>query len=96
MEMTIQREISHILQFELKNPNLGFCTVTDVQCTSDLSQAKVYVTFLGKQGRNDAGMRVLNQSKKIKIRKMPELIFIQDTSLEQGNKIENILKEIEK
>lgn len=105
MEMTIQREISHILQFELKNQNLGFCTVTDVQCTSDLSQAKVYVTFLGKQGRNDAGMRVLNQSKgfirsgvakKIKIRKMPELIFIQDTSLEQGNKIENILKEIEK
>lgn len=105
MEMTIQREISHILQFELKNPNLGFCAVTDVQCTSDLSQAKVYVTFLGKQGRNDAGMRVLNQSKgfirsgvakKIKIRKMPELIFIQDTSLEQGNKIENILKEIEK
>ena len=84
MEMTIQREISHILQFELKNPNLGFCTVMDVQCT---------------------GMRVLNQSKgfirsgvakKIKIRKMPELIFIQDTSLEQGNKIENILKEIEK
>ncbi len=105
MEMTIQREISHILQFELKNPNLGFCTVMDVQCTNDLSQAKVYVTFLGKQGRNDAGMRVLNQSKgfirsgvakKIKIRKMPELIFIQDTSLEQGNKIENILKEIEK
>lgn len=105
MEMTIQREISHILQFELKNPKLGFCTVTDVQCTNDLSQAKVYVTFLGQQGRNEAGMRVLNQSKgfirsgvakKIKIRKMPELIFIQDTSLEQGNKIENILKEIEK
>ena len=104
MEMTIQREISRILQFELKNPNLGFCTITDVRCTNDLSQAKVYVTFLGKQGRNDAGMRVLNQSKgfirsqvakKIKIRKMPELIFVQDTSLEQGNKIVNILKEIE-
>ena len=40
MEMTIQREISHILQFELKNPKLGFCTVTDVQCTNDLSQEK--------------------------------------------------------
>lgn len=46
MEMTIQREISHILQFELKNPNLGFCTVTDVQCTSDLSQAKVYLSLI--------------------------------------------------
>lgn len=105
MDMTIQREISHILQFELKNPKLGFVTVTDVQCTNDLSQAKVYVTFLGKQGRNEAGMKVLNQSKgfirssvakKIKIRKMPELIFIQDKSLEQGNKIESILKEIDK
>lgn len=105
MDMTIQREISHILQFELKNPKLGFVTVTDVQCTNDLSQAKVYVTFLGKQGRNDAGMKVLNQSKgfirssvakKIKIRKMPELIFIQDTSLEQGNRIEKILHNIDK
>lgn len=105
MDMTIQREISHILQFDLKNPKLGFVTVTDVQCTNDLSQAKVYVTFLGKQGRNDAGMKVLNQSKgfirssvakKIKIRKMPELIFIQDTSLEQGNRIEKILHDIEK
>ncbi len=104
MDMTIQREISHILQFELKNPKLGFVTVTDVQCTNDLSQAKVYVTFLGKQGRNDAGMKVLNQSKgfirssvakKIKIRKMPELIFIQDTSLEQGNRIEKILHDID-
>ncbi len=105
MDMTIQREISHILQFELKNPKLGFVTVTDVQCTNDLSQAKVYVTFLGKQGRNDAGMKVLNQSKgfirssvakKIKIRKMPELIFIQDTSLEQGNRIEKILHNMDK
>jgi ribosome-binding factor A len=105
MDMTIQREISHILQFDLKNPKLGFVTVTDVQCTNDLSQAKVYVTFLGKQDRNDAGMKILNQSKgfirssvakKIKIRKMPELIFIQDTSLEQGNRIEKILHDIEK
>lgn len=105
MDMTIQREISHILQFELKNPKLGFVTVTDVQCTNDLSQAKVYVTFLGKQGRNDAGMKVLYQSKgfirssvakKIKIRKMPELIFIQDTSLEQGNRIEKILHNMDK
>ncbi len=84
MDTTIQRDILHILQFELKNPNLGFCTVTDEQCTNDLSQAKVYVTFLGKQGRNDAGMRVLNQSKgfirsqvakKIKIRKMRRLFL---------------------
>ena len=49
LDMILQREISNILQFDLKNPKLGFVTVTDVQCTRDLSQAKVYVTFLGKQ-----------------------------------------------
>lgn len=105
MDHILMREISNILQFELKNPKLGFVTVTDVQCTKDLSLAKVYVSFLGKQDRNEAGLRVLNQSKgfirsnlakKIKIRKMPDLIFVQDTSLEQGNKIEKILHDIQK
>ena len=103
--MILQREISSILQFELKNPRLGFVTITDVQCTNDLSQAKVYVTFLGKQERNEAGMKILQQSKgfirstlakRITIRKVPDLIFVQDTSLQEGNKIENILKELER
>ena len=102
--MILQREISSILQFEMKDPKLGFVTVTDVQCTNDLSQAKVYVSFLGKQERNDAGMRILNRSKgfirsslakKLTIRKTPDLIFIQDKSLEQGNRIEKILHDIE-
>ena len=43
LDMVLQREISNILQFDLKNPKLGFVTVTDVQCTKDLSIAKVYV-----------------------------------------------------
>ena len=103
MDHILLKEISRILQFELKNPKLGFVTVTDVQCTKDLSLAKVYVSFLGQQTRNDAGLRVLNQSKgfirsnlakKIKIRKMPDLLFVQDLSLEQGNRIEKILHDL--
>ena len=103
IENQIQREISHILQFEIKDPKLGFVTVTDVQCTNDVSIAKVYVSFLGKQERNDAGLRILNKSKgyirsllakKLGIRKVPDLQFIQDTTLEKAEKIENILKDI--
>ena len=103
MDHILLKEISRILQFELKNTKLGFVTVTDVQCTKDLSLAKVYVSFLGQQTRNDAGLRVLNQSKgfirsnlakKIKIRKMPDLVFVQDLSLEQGNRIEKILHDL--
>ncbi|MFA1014043.1 30S ribosome-binding factor RbfA [Dubosiella newyorkensis] len=103
MDSILTKEISRILQFELKNPKLGFVTVTDVHCTRDMSQAKVYVSFLGQQERNDAGMKILNQSKgfirstiakNVKMRKVPELIFVQDTSLEQGRKIEKIIQEI--
>lgn len=103
MDQILKKEISRILQFELKNPKLGFVTVTDVECTRDMSQAKVYVSFLGRQERNDAGMRVLRSAKgfirstlakNIKARKMPDLIFVQDTSLEQGRKIEGILSNL--
>ena len=44
----IQRELSSILMMEVKDPNIGFCTITDVEVTSDLSYAKVYVSFLNK------------------------------------------------
>lgn len=105
MDQILKKEISRILQFELKNPKLGFVTVTDVECTRDMSQAKVYVSFLGKQERNDAGMRVLRSSKgfirstlakNIKARKMPDLIFVQDTSLDNGRRIENIISNLPK
>ena len=104
MDQILLKEISRILQFELKNPKLGFVTVTDVQCTRDMSQAKVFVSFLGKQERNDAGMKILRASKgfirstlakKVKARKIPDLIFVQDTSLEKGRRIEDILSGIE-
>ncbi len=104
MDQILLKEISRILQFELKNPKLGFVTVTDVECTRDMSQAKVYVSFLGKQERNDAGMKVLRSSKgaiksmlarSIKARKIPDLIFVQDTSLNQGRKIDSILRTID-
>ncbi|MBF0578885.1 30S ribosome-binding factor RbfA [Erysipelotrichaceae bacterium RD49] len=103
MDQILKKEISRILQFELKNPKLGFVTVTDVECTRDMSQAKVYVSFLGKQERNDAGMKVLRASKgfirstlakNIKARKMPDLIFVQDTSLEHGRKIDSIISNL--
>ncbi len=105
IDQILKKEVSRFLQFELKNPKLGFVTVTDVECTRDMSQAKVFVSFLGKQERNDAGMKVLRSSKgfirstlakNIKARKMPDLIFVQDTSLAQGQKIESILSNLPK
>ena len=58
----IQREVSSIIQMELKDPKVGFITITDVTVTNDLSIAKIYVTFLGKQARIDAGMKAARVS----------------------------------
>ena len=101
MDSLILRELTNIIHNEVKNSNLGFCTVTAVNCTPDYSYCKVYVTFLNNKKK---GMEALEKSKgfirsslarKIKIRKVPELIFTLDTSLEYGNKIEGILKELD-
>lgn len=101
----IQKEISEIIQFSLKDPKIGFITITDVTVTNDLSIAKIYVSFLGQKSREEAGMKALERSKgylrselakRMTIRKVPELLFKLDDSLERGNKIERIISEINK
>lgn len=103
IESLMLKELSNIITFELKDPNLGFITISEVKVTSDLSYAKVYVSFLGKQERNDAGLKVLKRAKgflkselakRMKLRKIPDLIFVQDKSLENAKKIENILDKV--
>lgn len=101
----IQKEVSNIIQFELKDPKIGFVTITDVELSNDLSQAKIYVSFLGADPRKEAGMKALERSKgfirsqlaqRLTIRKAPQLLFLHDTSLEQGYKIEKIISDIHK
>ena len=101
----IKKEISSLIQFNVKDPHVGFVTITDVTVTADLSIAKIYVTFLGKEARNEAGLKALNRSKgylrselakRLSIRKCPELIFLHDDALETGNRIERLLFDINK
>jgi len=101
MNNIIQRELSDILQTEVRDPKIGFCTITAVDVTNDLSIAKIYVSFLNKNTKQS--MEALERSKgfirsilakRLTIRKCPELHFVLDTSLEYGNKIENIINEI--
>ena len=97
----IQRELSDIIQMEVKDPAIGFCTITGVEVTNDLSIAKVYVSFLNKNPQKR--METLQHSKgfirtllakRLTVRKCPELQFVIDTSIEYGNKIESIIEEL--
>ncbi len=98
------QEISYVLATEVKDKNINFVTVTDVKLTSDLSYAKVYVTVLDDEKREEI-MKSLNNARgfirgklhdRVEMRYIPELSFVYDESIEYGNKIENIISELNK
>lgn len=100
LEGIIRKNISDIVQFSLKDPNVGFVTITDVQVSNDHSYAKVYCSFLGKDARAEAGLKALNRakgyirtelSKRLDIRRTPELSFVIDKTMEQGKHIDEII-----
>ena len=96
------KEISYILQTEIKDQNIRFVTITDVAITSDLSYAKVYFTVLKKEYL-DVTKKALDRassfirgklSERVDIRHTPELQFVYDESIQYGENIERILEQI--
>lgn len=92
--------ISQILRTEIKDERIHFVTVTAAKITNDLSFAKVYVTVLNDNERESI-LKQLNKasnfierelSKRIEIRKMPNITFVYDESIEYATKIENIIE----
>lgn len=103
VEKIIEREIGNILLTEVKDQRLRYVTITNVRLTGDLSIATVYYTILGDEDQiastrinlEDAKGHIRSLlSKKLDLRKTPELKFKYDESLAYGNKIEEILKNI--
>jgi ribosome-binding factor A len=99
----IKKEMSQILQSELKDPRIGFITVTGVDVTNDLSQAKVYLSIMGTDQQKEESLKALAKAtgfirselgKRIRLRKTPELLFALDTSIEYGSRIEELLHKL--
>lgn len=101
----LKKEISHIISFELNNPNVtGLISVTKCKITPDLKYAKVYVSILNAKNtkqtlaslKQSSGYIRTEIAKRINLRITPELIFELDDSMEYGAKIDSILKDIMK
>ena len=101
----IQKEISNLLLREVKDPRIGFVTLTAVDVSGDLRHARVYYTVMGEQGQKDATQNALAKAtpfirrelgKRLRLRCTPELQFCFDASLEYGNRIESLIKELKK
>ena len=99
----MKKEISEIIGRKLKDPRVGFVTVTDVDVTGDLQQAKVYITTLGNEEERKGTLKGLEKAtgfirselgQRIQLRVTPELIFEFDRSVEYGNHIEDLLAQV--
>lgn len=99
----IKKELSVLIQSELKDPRIGFVTVTGVDVTSDLSQAKVYLSVFGDEEKKNESLKGLEKAngflrtelgKRIRLRHTPELIFKIDESIAYGSRIEKLLGDI--
>jgi len=100
---TIHKEISSLLIKGLKDPRIGFVTITSVDVTSDLRQARIYYTLMGSQdGRKEtqAGLDSCSSfirqflGRQLRLRFIPEIHFEYDASFDYGQNIERLLSEV--
>lgn len=101
----MKQEISQIILQELKDPRIGFVTVTQVEVTRDLSSAKVFVSIMGDEEQITKCWKGLNSSlgfirrevgQRIRLRVTPELKFVLDKSLDYSDHIQKLLLQIER
>jgi len=99
----MKKELSDIIGRKIKDPRIGFVTVTDVQVSGDLQQAKVFISVLGDEEQKENTLKGLAKAKgfirteighRIRLRKTPEIFFEWDESMEYGNRINSLLHQL--
>lgn len=98
----IQRELAELIQLEVKDPRVGMVTLTDVEVTPDYSHAKIYFTLLNQghslqeslEGLNRAAGYLRSQlAHRMRLRIMPQLHFVFDSSVERGVMLSHLIEE---
>jgi len=99
----IRSEIASLLARDVHDPGIGFVTITRVQVTPDLQQARVYYTALGDDKARGSAARALDRAapflrrqigSRLRLKRVPELEFLYDESIAGQDRIEQILNEI--
>lgn len=103
MENAIQREVSRILFEEVKDERLKFVTITTVRLTNDLSLATIYYRIIGNEEQIISTKQNLLEAKGfirkmlsnvLRVKRVPDLIFKFDESIEYGERIDKLLEDI--
>jgi len=100
----IQRILSEVLEFDLKDPRVGFATITSVNVTPDLQRANVNISVLGDDEERRESLRALERAKgflrrrvgeELSLRQVPELRLHLDTSLDHALRIGELLNDVD-
>jgi ribosome-binding factor A len=99
----IKKEVSQIIQYELKDPGIGFVTITGVELSSDLKHARIFYSVLGDENAKKQSSSALSRAcgfiqheigRRLRLRYTPEICFFFDSSVEYGAHIETLIKKI--
>ena len=99
----IRAELARLLREELRDPAIGFATITDVKMADDLRSARVFVSVFGKPEEFEGTVKALNHARgrlrgivgrNCGLRFAPDLHFSEDHTIEKGARIEEILRTI--
>ena len=96
---SLRRELAQLIQMEVKDPDVGFVGLSDVEVSRDLSHAKVFVTVF-ETDKAATSIRALNRAagylrrrlgQEMRIRAVPELHFQHDASVETGHRMDGLI-----
>ena len=99
----MKQEIARLLERGLRDPRIGFVTVTEVRVSKDLRNAKVFVSVYGDESAKESTLEGLRSGKgfmrtelgrRIRLRVVPDLVFILDSSMERRAHIDRLLQEV--
>jgi ribosome-binding factor A len=103
LEVQIQHEVSLMISRDLKDPRVGFVTVTGVRLSPDLRHARVFVSAMGTEKQRKESLEALNHAagwirrelgQRVRMKFLPDIIFDVDTSQEYGERIDRLLDDI--
>jgi ribosome-binding factor A len=104
LDSQIRAELMQLLQREMKDPRVGFATITRVETARDLGSAKVWVSVLGTDDEREGAIAALTDAApwlrrqlagRLTVRHIPQLVIRHDDSIEAGDRVLRLLRELE-
>ena len=101
----MQRELGQMLLTEVKDPRIGFVSITRVEVSRDLSIARAFVSVLGKAEEREASLAGLKKAagflrgevtRRLGLRKAPELVFREDSGIAESMHIQDLMRSLPK